>query len=62
MSKLNKMKKITLKYSECLQYRLLLVMQYRLQELPLNHTVVQITDKIMNRNPYTIPAMPVEAT
>ena len=38
------------------------VMQYRLQELPVNYTVAQINDKIISRNPYTIPGMPVEAT
>ena len=38
------------------------VIQCRLQELPANDTVAQINDKIIKRNPYTIPGMLVEAT
>ena len=38
------------------------VMYTRLQELPANHTVVHLNDKIINRNPYTVPGMQVETT
>ena len=37
-------------------------MYTRLQELPANHTVVNLNDKIINRNPYTVPGMQVETT
>ena len=37
-------------------------MQQRFQELPVNHTVVDLSDKITNRNPYTVPGMQVETT
>ena len=37
-------------------------MQYKLSELLTNYTVVQINDKIVNRNPYTVPGMQVETT
>ena len=37
-------------------------MHHKLQELPANHMVAQINDKITYRNPNTIPGMPVEAT
>ena len=75
------MLKITCKYTEHLQYRLLLlletinnvnycsrltvsniVMYKKLQELPANYTVVHLNDKIINRNPFTVPGMQVETT
>ena len=38
------------------------VMYKRLQELLANYTVVDLNDKIINRNPYTVPGMQVETT
>ena len=37
-------------------------MQQKLQELPVDYTVVQLNDKIININPYTVPGMQVETT
>ena len=39
-----------------------IVMYKRLQELIANYMVVHLNDKIINRNPYTVPGMQVETT